>query len=81
MLVTERLEYPTRSFSLLLELVEMLGEQVADRVRGLENSSGNTPLAENTPSNICTRCSKCSAREDHSPIPHSTLRGTYLWRS
>ncbi len=81
MLVMERLEYPTRSFSLLLELVEMLGEQVADRVRGLENSSGNTPLVETTTRSICTRCSNCSAREDHSPIPHSTQRGTSLWRS
>jgi hypothetical protein len=35
-LVAERLEYPTRSFGLLLQVVEMLGEQIANRARWLE---------------------------------------------
>ena len=48
MLVTERLEYSTRSFSLLLELVEMLGEQILDRVRWLERQRQHAFRREHT---------------------------------
>ena len=46
-----------------LQLVEVLGAAIADKVRVGLKWNGSTPLAEKVPSNICTRCSRCSTRE------------------
>lgn len=71
--VEEGLKYTSFALTFGLSLVARQGERVSHRVRWLELLEEHA-LAEKMSSNMCTRCSSCSARKKRSPIPRTTQR-------